>query len=242
MAKRKKRFTDSDREIAEKIDKRDWFAEDSAWFKDEVEFKKNANKIDLELIEKIKIECRSRADMDETHPDADEEDKKNKRVTPIVHLKDICLVLDWQFPRDKAERTKLAKFSNALKIQHGIDAPDALWNGMMAVITRDHFEDPTDMFLSKKEARKGRKRKKREKVTGERPIKVPMTEEEKKAARKERSRLRREAQKLDITVEEVKKLEAEKEKEPKKEAPKKVARKKPVSRKPATKKNTTEKE
>lgn len=253
MAKRKKRFTDSERSITEQIDKRDWFTEDSAWFKEQVEAKKD--KIDLSMIEDIKIECRLRNGVDtkQVEIELDEEGhgriKKKKPKDPIYHLKDICKVLDWEFPRDKEERTKLAKFSNSLQIVQGANSAQMLWNGMLAIITRDSFEDPTDMFLSKKEARKGRKRKKSEARHGEeRKIRIPKTEEEKKAARKERARLRKEAQKLNITVDEVRKLEEEKASEPVESIePKKVAKprkksstkKTATAKKPASTKKTT---
>jgi len=240
LAKRKKRFTDSDREITEKIDKRDWFTEDTAWFKEQVEAKKA--EVDMDMIENIKFEARIRNGMTTT-PDAEELDddgKKKKRKNPIFHLKDICTILDWQFPQDKDLRNKLAMFANNLQIIEGANSADMLWNGMVAVITRDHFENPTDMFLSKKEARKGRKRKKSEARHGEeRKIRVPKTEEEKKAARKERSRLRREAQKLNITVEEVKKLEDDKATES--IEPKKVTRKKPAKKTTKSSAATTKK-
>ena len=239
MAKRKRtRLTDSERVITKAVDKRDWFKEDSTWFQEQIEAKKD--KIDPKLLEEIKQEARDRNSLDSDSLNEDEEKKKNRR-SPIYHIKDICKVLDWQFPRDKIVRNKLAGFANQLQVSQGANSGEMLWNGMMAVITRPHFEDATDMFLSKKEAQKGRKRRKREAKVGEREIRVPMTEEEKKAARKERSRIRRKAQKLGITTDEVKKLEAEEVTKPKEETKKKVTRKKTTSTKKKTKKKTTKK-
>jgi hypothetical protein len=185
--KKKKRLTDSERMVAEIAKgEKDEFNTGSAWFKDEVDKKKG----------KIKIN-----NIDKKEKEA----KKRPGKEGIFHLKDICEILDWQFPRDKEERNRLAWFSNFLQIAHGADAPRLLWNGMVACIKRDDIINPTDMFLSKKEARKGKARKKREKKYGEtRNISVPKTDEEKKAARKERNRIRKEAKKLGITSAEYK--------------------------------------
>ena len=191
--KKKKKFTDDDRIIAERISKKNWFKEDTVWFKEQIEAKKSD--INMELIKEI------------------EEEARNRSKDTIFRLKDICRVLNWEFPRDGEVREKLAAFSNNLQIIHGADAPQMLWNGMVAVITRDKIDDPTDIFLSKKETQNGKKRKRIETAHGKKRIKTPKTEEEKDTARKERSRIRRKAKKLGVTPNEYKALEAEKHEE-----------------------------
>jgi len=180
MARKRKRLTDDERAIVEQTAQRDWFTEDTKWFKEQVEAKKAT--ISMELVEEVEKEAMARADKD-----------------GMFHLKDVCKILDWEFPRDKEQRTRLALFANQLQINQQADSARMLWNGMKAVLTREKVENPTDIFVSKKEARKGRKRAKAEAINGVRQIRIPRTDVEKKTARKERAQIRKEAKKLGIT-------------------------------------------
>jgi hypothetical protein len=172
---KKRRFTDREREIVERIGKQDWFAESTKWFKEQVESKKDT--IKLELIEEVEKEAKARAYGE-----------------GAFHLKDVCKALDWQFPRDKEQRQRLAIFANLLQISQGADSAQMLWTGMKAVLSRDKIENPTDIFVSKKEAKKGSKRTKIE------------AEQNggKSDQQKERARIRKEAKKLGITTAEYK--------------------------------------
>lgn len=180
----------------------------------------------MAIVEGVKIGCLARSGSEDS---------------PIYHLKDICSVMDWEFPRDHEDRKRLAKFSNFLQTVQGANAQQMLWNGMVAVLTRDDILEPTDMFLSKKEARKSRKRKRLEAKHGDR--KNPITDEEKIALKKERGRLRRKAKKLAITIEQLIVIE-EKDSSTQGEkisTQKKTVQKKKVARKTPQKKKVTRK-
>lgn len=188
MANRKKRITDTDISITSSVERDNWFEDGAKWFKELVESKKET--ITDELIKTANKEAA----------------KRNSRKQPFYILSDICQVLDLQFPRDKEERNKLAKFSNTLQVKQNVDAALMLWNGLRATLTRETINHPVDIFLSKAETRKAKKRRKTEEKVGERKVKaVPKSDDEKAEARKERARIRKEAAKLGITTEEYKK-------------------------------------
>lgn len=199
--KKKKRISDDDMMVM--THRNDWLPKEAEWYKELVESKKIF--IDHINLDKVGKECSER-----------------NEGNGFFRLKDVCNVLDLQFPADKTERNRIATFSNNLQITFGFNGAHVLWNAMMTILKNGDIKNPTDMFLSKKEARKSRKRKKIEAVHGPREIRVPLSEEQKKAARKERARVRKEAAKLGITTEEFKKLEAEPPKKTRKKRAKKA--------------------
>lgn len=186
MAKKKKRLSDTELAISNTIYGDNWFEDNSKWFKELVDSKKE--KVDKKELDSVRRMAQ----------------KKNSKKQPFYTLGDICKVLDLQFPRDKEDRNRIAKFSNLLQTQQNTEAPLMLWNGLVAAITRDDIIHPTDIFLSKAESRKARKRRKTEKKVGERKVNVPKSDDAKAAARKERARIRKEAAKLGISTEEYK--------------------------------------
>lgn len=200
--KKKKRISDDDMMVM--AHRNDWLPKEAEWYKELIESKKMF--VDYTNLDKVEKECNER-----------------NEGNGFFRLKDVCNVLDLQFPADKTERNRIATFSNNLQISLGFDGAHVLWNAMMTILKNgENIKDPTDMFLSKKEARKSRKRKKIEAVHGPREIKIPLSEEQKKAARKERVRVRKEAAKLGISTEEFKKLEAEPLKKTRKKRAKKA--------------------
>lgn len=157
--------------------------DESQWFYGEV--KKLRDKITDEQIQKIEEDAESRGGL--------------------LHLSDICNAMKWKKGKDTPIRNRLAGLANRILISKGDYGAQYLFQILKRGLKED-VEDATDFFLSKKEGRAARKRRKREKTTGEtrREIKGVMTEDEKKEARKERARIRREAKKLGITTEEYK--------------------------------------
>lgn len=233
------RLTDTERK-AGRNDKYDFLNSESEWFMQTIIDRKPT--INMDIVEGVKIECQSRCSSD----------VEEENAPSIIHLKDICTVMDWEFPRDKEDRNRLAKFSNFLQTVQGANAQQMLWNGMLAVLTRDDILEPTDMFLSKKEARKARKRKRLEELAAA----GLSTPEARAAAKREKGRLRRKSKKLEITIEEViaqEKIEAEAkvqeqeakriEAESKKAIPKKAAtaRKSSGAKKPKSPKRSSSK-
>jgi hypothetical protein len=123
----------------------------------------------------------------------------------ICHLKDICSILDWQFPRDKDKRKKLQHFANELGITHGSGSTAQMLFDALVKAREIEVKDPMTLLMTKKEARKSRQRVRKEKANGiERKSLAPKTNEEKTAARKERARIRKEAKKLGMTTAEYK--------------------------------------
>lgn len=125
----------------------------------------------------------------------------------LYHLKDICKLINWTYPDNKTERSRLTKMSNDLYTT-GNDSHSLLYNFTLRVIKADPNEkaDFTDFLLSKKQRRVARKRRKLEEKNGKSTIniKISKTNDDKKDARKERARIRKEAKKLGISTTEYK--------------------------------------
>lgn len=122
-------------------------------------------------------------------------------------LKDICKVLNWTMEKNKNERTELQTLSSTIAISTGISHSDSakiLFEAIPKVLKKD-YEHVTDLLLTGKEVKKSKKRRRIEKKHGEkRKLNTFKTEDEKKEARKERTRVRKEAKKLGISTKEYK--------------------------------------
>lgn len=194
-----KRLTDEDRQVmaatSRIIDK------ETQWFYEEV--KKRRGKIKDSDIKEIEAKL-AEGNIEENG------NGKKKRKSVFLHLKNICKLMDWQFPRDKEVRSRLQKLANVMLITNGDYGAPLLFQVVKRGLKED-VVDATDFFLSKKEQRRAKKRRKTEAVHGvKNKIKGHMSEEEKIAARKKRSKIRREAKKLGISIDEYKKLKAKK--------------------------------
>ena len=201
-----KRLTDEDRQVMAAAGK--IIDKETQWFYEEV--KKRRGKIKDSDIKEIEAKL-AEGNIEENG------NGKKKRKSILLHLKDICKLMDWQFPRDKEVRSRLQKLANVMLVTSGDYGAPLLFQVVKRGLKED-VDDATDFFLSKKEQRRAKKRRKTEEVHGVRnEIKGHMSEEEKIAARKKRSKTRKEAKKLGITTDEYKKLKA-KESSPKEAA------------------------
>ena len=175
-------MTDEERMILKAAGKR--IEDETNWWYEEV--KKYRDKLtdkDIEKIEKIA------------------EDRGG-----LLHLTDICNLIEWKKGRDTEKRNRLQQLSSRIMITKGDYGAYYIFQVLKRGLKED-VVDATDFFLTKKEGKAVRRRRKREAKTGEirkREIKGVMSEDEKKAARKERAKIRREAKKLGITTEEYK--------------------------------------
>jgi hypothetical protein len=197
-----KRLSDEDRMVLSATART--IEEEVKWLYEEV--KKRRGKVKDSLIKEVESKY------------VESTSSKKKKRTSLIGLKDICKLMDWEFPRDRDQRDRLQKLNNLMLITSGDYGSPLLFLVIKRGLVED-VDDPTDFFLSKKEQRKARKRRKIEEkhgVDNKVKMKMPKTEEEKKEARKERARIRREAAKLGITTEEYKK-KMNAEEEPKEE-------------------------
>jgi len=187
MARMTKRITDGDRQILSIVSRS--IPEEVKWFYEEV--KKKRSTITDEMLKALE---------NQLGPDG------------VLRLSHICKLMNWEFPRDKEPRNRLASLATNLLIHQSEYAAPLLLQVLKRSLKED-VEDPTDFFLAKKAARIAQKRKEHMKATG--AIKDVASETDKTAARKERARIRKEAKKLGITPKEYKEKMA---KDSKKEA------------------------
>jgi len=183
--KKSKRISNYDKEVL--INTTDGLCEDLKWFYKQVKDRQTFadDKTKKEVAKDINIRNIDRI------------------ADKLYSLKDICKLLAWTFPKNKIERKRLANISNTLHIT-GHDAHALLYNFTIRSLKED-TENPSDFLLSKKEQRQARKRRKMEKKHSDKPrIKIQKNDDEKKEARKERAKIRKEAKKLGISTAEYK--------------------------------------
>jgi hypothetical protein len=137
---------------------------------------------------------------------------KEKEISDrgLCHLKDVCEILDWQFPRDKDIRNKLSHLGHTLGLASNISSDTynpIIYSAMVKILKGEDPKDPTDLLLSKKEARASRKRRKILAKAGlaiTDVIKVPKSNDSKKEARKARAAIRKAAKAAGMTTAEYK--------------------------------------
>lgn len=185
--KRQKSLSDHDKEIL--IRTTNDLKDDIVWLYNQIIQRRD--KVTPELRKLIKDDIINRNDGD----------RKNK----LFSLKDICKLMDWTFPRNKEERRKLCKINDKLFLAN-LDSHYLLYSFTTKALKQD-IANPSDLLLSKKEQRAARKRRRVEKrndTSFAERVNIPKSDNQKKEARKERARIRREAKKLGITSAEYK--------------------------------------
>lgn len=135
----------------------------------------------------------------------------NKKVERIglCHAKYVVEeALGWVKGPDTDKRNRYVKLTNNIAVSNGYDHNDVhqLFLDAAKKYLAEDFEHPTDAFLSKKEQRSARKRRKVEEKYGvKKEIKTPKMDDEKKAARQKRAAIRKKADELGIDRDEFKK-------------------------------------
>jgi len=185
--KRQKSLSDHDKEML--IRTVDDLKDDIIWLYDQIV--KRRKKITPSLRKSVKEDILNRNNGDRKHK--------------LFSLKDICKLMDWTYPRNKEERKRLCNINSKLFIAN-LEAHYVLYNFTIKALKQD-IKNPSDLLLSKKEQKAARKRRRIEKKNdtsfAER-VNIPKTDDQKKEARKERARIRREAKSLGITTAEYK--------------------------------------
>lgn len=157
--------------------------DESNWFYDEV--KKLKGKISNKQIKDV--------------------EKKAEERGGILYLSDICNLAKFKKGTHKEKRNRLQSLSNLIGITKGDNGAYYVFQILKRGLA-ERVKDATDFFLSKKEGKAVKRQRKIEARTGEvrKEIKVSMSSDEKKVARKERIKIRKAAAKLGISTEEYK--------------------------------------
>jgi hypothetical protein len=133
------------------------------------------------------------------------EQKKIMNERKLCILKDTAELLKWKNGKDTDRRNKMWKLTNMMAIYESSDQStiNKIFFDAVSKLLLEDYDRPIEAFLSKKEARKVRKKKKLEEKYGESPAikKAPKSDEEKKIASRMR-RLKRKAKEENISLEE----------------------------------------